>query len=174
VIIACFQKFYCDFVSNGYYKDVPWNKFEMKLWTFYIDISKKILHENFKINVARSESVKGLSFKYIKLIRYAPVKVHAVFPNLVGYEACRNSLQKIGYENFRELFELQMIHLGHNYITEIPLDTFKDLKELKFLYLNENRIQNLDANVFSELRNLRLLIVDKNEITSLPERIFNI
>ncbi|KAL7016886.1 hypothetical protein ACKWTF_010180 [Chironomus riparius] len=124
----------------------------MKMWTFHIDKSEQIEDDYIEIKVEKSESVKGLSFKYNQFIRYAPINVRQVFPNLIGYEALRNSLLKIGYVNFEGLFELQMIHLGQNYISKIPIDTFKDAKELKFLYLNGNRIQTLDGNPESTSR----------------------
>ncbi|CAG9809778.1 unnamed protein product [Chironomus riparius] len=96
-IIIYLQIIDCNFIKSGYYKDNPWYKFEMKMWTFHIDKSEQIEDDYIEIKVEKSESVKGLSFKYNQFIRYAPINVRQVFPNLIGYEALRNSLLKIGY-----------------------------------------------------------------------------
>lgn len=87
------------------------------------------------ITSRRDFAVEGVWLQGNKNVRFLPQNTARIFPNLLGLTAAECSIKTITYENFRKLFKLRMLLLGHNEIDEIVLGTFDDLRSLQLLNL---------------------------------------
>jgi hypothetical protein len=99
--------------------------------------SKTVINsEGFEI-APKDETMKGLWMQNNKKIEFLPENVSDTYPNLVGYNAPKNSITQITPKNFKGLVKLEILYLQYNQIETIPVETFKDLSSMKYLYLGE-------------------------------------
>ena len=158
-------------VITGYYCDNNWGDIDMKLWTFKSNSYEEISTPYTEI-FGSGKCVKAVEITHNKNIEYLPVKVYEKFPNLAGYSAYNSLVKEIRYENFENLFKLQIVVLQNNQISNIPKDTFKDLRSLKFLFMDNNKIKSIDDRVFKNLESLKKLNFDNNEISLISKNAF--
>lgn len=162
----------CEEIITGAPEEMYWSSVDMYLWTFNVEPDQSIFNEDVHISDEKSECIKGLYFEPNTNIKFLPIKVNEIFPNLVVYAANNCSLSTLKYEHFESLNKLQALSLGTNQISSIESDTFKDLDYLKFLFLNHNEITSIADHTFDSLTNLRLLTLYNNQLSTLPDNIF--
>lgn len=84
-------------------------------------------------------SIKGIFFDENGKVFFLPDNVHEKFPLLLAYSAWRCSIKAINKRNFEELYNLEYLSLGVNFIERIETNTFEDLMALKQLHLRKIR-----------------------------------
>ena len=73
---------------------------------------------------------------------------------------------------FKELKNLEELHLDRLKLTSIEPGLFSGLCNLKTLSLSENQLNNLEPGLFSGLYNLRELKLSGNQLKNLHEEVF--
>lgn len=96
--------------------------------------------QDFTISSEHDDLVLGMDLCENTNILYLPIQVGVTFPNLSGYKASRCSIKAISYQNFEGLSKLQYITLYGNQIEKIPYDAFEDLKNLQQLSLGRKHV----------------------------------
>jgi len=88
------------------------------------------------LSEALDKAVGGLDFFNNKKIKFLPIRINLVFPNLSGYDAKYCSLTTITKENFKGLKQLRVIWLFDNEISFLNADVFDDLEKLEIIGLS--------------------------------------
>ena len=97
-------------------------------------------------------------------VYYLPEKLEETFPTLSGYDVYKCSLKFLRYENFKKLYQLQVLSLNFNQLDYIGSNIFDDLTHLISLKLNNNRIEGVSSRAFRNLTKLETLRLEHNEI----------
>lgn len=82
------------------------------------------------------------------------------------------NVNKIEFDAFAELPQLEKLILSKCNIYNISMDSFYGLENLQVLDLSKNKLNFLPPNVFDEPTQLKELLLNDNELTELPTDIF--
>ena len=69
-----------------------------------------------------------------------------------------SNIFSLGKNAFNGLSELEILHLEHNWISEIDGEEFQNLTSLKELYLHSNQIFYIDQTTFANLSSLQVTL----------------
>jgi Leucine-rich repeat (LRR) protein len=141
-------------------------------FSFHMSRDSVIESPNYELTIDRNDTVAGIRAARIKHLKYLPVRVNKVFPNLLRYDASTSALVTVSRDNFQQLKKLRVLMLRRNAISAVGHDTFSDLIALQELLLNDNNIRQLDARTFENLPNLRELNLAGNQLAELSEHLF--
>lgn len=155
-------------IQKAYFKETHLRS----TFSFHFTRDSVIDSPGFELNVDRNVTVAGLRAARIKSLKYLPVKIVKIFPNLLRYDASSSSVISITRDNFHGLKKLKVLMLRRNEISNVAHDTFSDLIALQELLLNENHIRHLDERLFENLPNLRELNFANNQVDELAVTIF--
>ena len=181
----------CD-LSEAY-----WKYSASELFTCTIK-NQPIDHSNFKVKISQAdgEKVKGLIFDDDKKVKFLPMNLAEVFPNLEelsvkhsfiesisgktleGLKSLKrlsitnNDLSVIEKENFAHLTQLEELDLNEGNIRFIEEDAFSNLHSLKALYLGGNKLRFVQPKTFDGLANLQNISIELNHLTDLDDNVF--
>lgn len=85
----------------------------------------------------KNDNVTGLRMYGNKKIKFLPLSIDKVIPNLVAYSASHCTIKTISKDNFKNLNKLKELHLRDNLIEKIYGNTFEDLVALEQLNLRK-------------------------------------
>lgn len=150
---------------TGNYYNYNWFNINKTVLTFALDANADISSENAELTEEQRLDVKGLYIGSGNLkIKYLPVNANIKFPSVIAYQAYNCSVQRVNDDHFKDLFELETVHLTRNKISFISSDAFKDLVNLKFLNLAINKLTLINKKVFRNLQKLESFNLSWNEI----------
>lgn len=141
--------------------------------SFYPNPDATIDSEHFQISSHRNEAVERIDLSDMKKIKFLPIGIADIFPNLMHFWASACSIRKISKENFQNLVKLEWLALPFNQIDEIAENSFDDLSHLEYLELSYNKIKFLNKNWLKNLQSLKSLGLGGNQLTSLEVKIFS-
>jgi hypothetical protein len=144
--------------------------------TFEIKAETKILEENFEVDPKhRNESVEAFSMVNScgegvcndrSNVKFLPVRVGEVFPNLVAYHTIFYDIRRVKREHLTGMKKLEFLGLWWNLIDTVDADAFEELVELKYLSLGTNKLQSLSPRIFKNNGKLERLSLFRNRLTS--------
>lgn len=94
-----------------------------------------IFSANITVSFMANEGVDGMWFEKNKAIRYLPINIYEVFPNIREYWARECAIKAIFKKNFRKLTQLKELFLSNNFIDTVPSNAFEDLIKLRWVRL---------------------------------------
>lgn len=129
----------------------------------------------YKIKISSEEGakVKALSFNDNKGIKFLPINLSEVFPNLVEISAKNTFLESLSGKVFEGLGKLKRITLANHDLKVIENENFAGLDELEELDLSEGNIRFIDEAGFSELKSLKSLNIGGNKLKFLQPKTFD-
>ena len=93
-------------------------------------------------------------------------------PYVTALSLSKTGIQIMSNSAFDNLFDLKVLHLDQNYITNLPSGIFNDLIDLMVFSLEFNFIRELPFDLFHSLYNLTFLDMGNNLITHIPFGLF--
>lgn len=105
--------------------------------TCFMASSTKIDARGTTVTKMKDDSVTALRMYGNKKIKFLPLNLDKVIPNLTAYSASHCTIKTIAKENFKKLNKLRELHLRDNLIEKIYGDTFEDLIILEELNLRK-------------------------------------
>lgn len=90
------------------------------------------------ISTAKNVKMRGITLSGNKNIRYLMENVGSNFPYLIGYDAGDCAIKSVSRKDFHDLPNLRELVLHSNELTMIAADTFRDLKQLERIHLRKN------------------------------------
>lgn len=148
-----------------------WLDQEEKLQTCKLGI-EEVNEENFMISLSKITAPSGLDLSSKKGVKFLPVNLVSVMPNLVAIETHSCAVKSIEVNHFKSLSKLKFLNLANNEIEYVSSNAFVDLTCLESLYLSSNRIKSFDEKTFKCLKALKYLDLKDNEIQYLRPKIF--
>ena len=160
--------------------------------------SKSVVIDGPDFTIASPRNALTLNLEIAKNqeVKFLPIRVGEIFPNLIKYEVkmCliktikrdhladlvhlkyinlhTNKIELIDEAAFDQLIDLEEINLGLNSIEFLPDGIFKRNKNLLKILLRENQITHISKNTFSHLLKLHDIDLNHNQLTSLKPEIF--
>jgi Leucine-rich repeat (LRR) protein len=126
-----------------------------------------IANQNPKLTNERNDEVSVLLANGANGIKYLPIDIVDVFPNLRNISMHQTSIETLSKRNFHGLSNLFFLEVSYNEVTEVNEGTFDDCVELRSLVLERNRLPMLPAKLLWKLAKLDKVDLYANEITSL-------
>jgi Leucine-rich repeat (LRR) protein len=139
--------------------------------SFVISPGSVINNDDFTFAPVKNEAISRIVIKSEGNVKFLPVGISDIFPNLIEYFARHNPIRKVSKKNFQGMVKLKKLDLYDNSIETIEVNAFDDLISLKKLELAANLLKNLNEFTFRNLRNLKELYMNRNGIEKLPPRI---
>lgn len=127
---------------------------------------------DFTIASPRNPSILKLEIERNPKIKFLPIRVGEIFPNLDSYEVKKCSIEMIKQEHFADLHYLIDINLSSNEIEKIEGPAFYQLTHLEKIDLGNNRIKALPDFIFESNENLQKIFLRENKISVLSEKTF--
>lgn len=90
---------------------------------------------NITVSFTPTEGMEGVWFEKNKAIKYLPIQIYEIFPNLREYWARECSIKAISKKNFKKLAQLKELFLSSNLIETVPSNAFEDLVKLRWVRL---------------------------------------
>lgn len=141
------------------------------LTSFVISPGSIINNDDFTFAPVKNEIINRIVIKQEESVKFLPVGISDIFPNLIEYFARHNPIKKVSKKNFQGMIKLKKLDLYDNYIETIEVNAFDDLISLKKLELAANFLKNINEFTFRNLKNLKELYMNRNGIEKLPPRI---
>lgn len=93
---------------------------------------------NTTVSFTPDEAMEGVWLEKNKAIKYLPIRIYEVFPNLREYWARECSITAISKKNFKRLAQLKELFLSSNLIETVPSNAFEDLVKLRWVRLGND------------------------------------
>lgn len=116
--------------------------------------------------------VEGFSVTDNEKVKFLPLHLGSLFPNLIVILASNNGIVRISHENFDVASKLKFFNLARNYIDHVDAETFAGLENLEDFDLSFNQIQELDESTFVHLKKLKSIYLSSNLLRNVPSKIF--
>lgn len=119
-----------------------------------------------------SDSIRYFDTSFNKQVKFLPRNIGKKLPNLKAFwgQSCGLTIVRDFY--FKNMRELDSLHLGGNQIKKIEPTAFDDLVSLTGLFLWHNQIEALDENIFIKLKKLEDISLSNNKIKFLSPSTF--
>ncbi|CRL08203.1 CLUMA_CG020936, isoform A [Clunio marinus] len=132
----------------------------------------KFLGMKLKLSPENADKIEGLNFNRNTNMKYLPVEIAEVFPNLLEISAKDSYLESISNNNFKGLHKLKNLFLESNDLKIIESQTFEGLFSLEELDLSDGDIHFIEEASFNHLPALRNLDLSANKLKFLEAKIF--
>lgn len=85
-----------------------------------------------------------------------------------------NQLNDDCFKEISFLYELVVLNLGYNFLSEIPLGSIGRLTQLRELFLSGNDLTNLPADDLTQMKKLKIFHLNANKLLTIPSELAEI
>lgn len=96
-------------------------------------------------------------------LQYIPSNLAFFFPNLTGITIVNSKLQRLVSDDLRPFFNLNLLRVSKNPITELFADSFRYNSKLLVIDMSSNKIRGVGKNLLLTLSKLVSVYFTKNE-----------